>query len=85
MVGDHYRDRWTEPKYYPIIQEPQYATREEIEALREEVLQMRQLLERALEYDRKNNEPECQLEEKIAMLKKVAEIVGVDLTDLIGK
>lgn len=57
-------------------------TRKEFEALRKEVLEMKKLLQRALEYDKKNNEPDCQIEDKVSLLKKVAEAVGVDLSEL---
>lgn len=61
-------------------------TREEYEdlskkfdALKKEVEDMKVLLQRAIDYDKKNNEPNCEVEEKIAMLKQVAKLVGVDL------
>lgn len=82
MIGDHFDDKWRQPYYTPIIQDPQYATKEEIEALRQEVLEMKKLLKAAVKYDTENNEPNCQMEEKIAMLKKVAEIVGVDIEEV---
>lgn len=92
MIGDHYhdkwKDRWTEPYTNGTVQiittykEPEYATREEIEELKKEVLEMKELLKKAIKYDRDNNEPDCQLEEKMATLKKVAGLVGVDLEEV---
>lgn len=82
MIGDHYHDKWAQPYYVPIVQEPQYATREEIEALRQEVKEMMELLKKALKYDKDNGEPDCQMDEKVATLKKVAEIVGVDIEEV---
>jgi hypothetical protein len=46
---------------------------------------MKALLRRAKEYDVANNEPDCEIEEKMALLKRIAELVGVDLSDVIGK
>lgn len=43
---------------------------------------MKELLKKAIEYDKKNNEPHCEVEEKIATLKKIAEMVGVSLEDI---
>jgi hypothetical protein len=40
------------------------------------------LLERALKYDQDNNEPHCETESKVALLRKVAEAFGVDLNDI---
>lgn len=57
-------------------------TREEFEQLKKEVEEMKKILLRAAEYDKKNNEPHCEMEVKVALLKKIAEAVGVDLTDV---
>ena len=57
-------------------------SRVEFEALKREVQEMKALLERAVEYDKRNNEPHCEVEDKVALLKKVAEMVGVDLKDV---
>lgn len=56
--------------------------KKEFADLRKEVEDMKKLLERAAEYDRQNNEPACEVEEKVALLKRVAELVGVDLKDV---
>lgn len=97
MVGDHFNDKWKDPSYplYPQIQKTittdsinlnEYlrgsVTRTEFDALKKEVEEMKKLLERALEYDKKNNEPHCEMEDKVALLKKVAEAVGVNLDEI---
>lgn len=43
----------------------------------EEIEEFRKLLDRAREYDRRNNEPDCELAEKRDKLKKLAEELGV--------
>lgn len=98
MVGDHYRDKWV-PMYpgiekwpdmvpYPSGVQPfnpiPVITREEFDALKRDVEEMKALLKRAKKYDEDNNEPDCELEEKMALLRKVARMVGVDLDDVIG-
>ena len=88
MIGDHFGDKWQNPNgtgisYPQIISDPNSASKQDLEALRKEVLEMKELLKKAIEYDKKNNEPNCQIEDKIAILKKVAEIVGVDLKDIL--
>lgn len=60
----------------------EYVTKEDFDALKKEVLEMKELLKRALDYDKRNNEPNCEMEEKVALLKKVAEFVGVTLEDI---
>lgn len=57
-------------------------TRTEFDELKKEVLEMKELLKRAIKYDEKNNEPHCELDEKVAVLRKVAELVGVSLDDV---
>lgn len=96
MVGDHYRDKWTNPEspFYPFTYPPFIPTqppepfpdtikREEFEALKKEVEEMKKLLERAVEYDKRTNQPHCEMEDKVAILKKVAEAFGVDLKGLL--
>ena len=60
-------------------------SKEEFDALKKEVQDMKKLLERAVEYDKKNNEPNCEMEDKVALLKQVAKMVGVDLSEIFGK
>jgi hypothetical protein len=97
MVGDHYNDKWKDllkplgpnPNPYqginndPFINLPPLATKQDVENLRKEVLEMKEWLKRAIKYDEINNQPHCENEEKIALLKKVAEMVGVDLSDIL--
>lgn len=98
MIGDHYQDKWkTLPYTYPpnknipsqkeeiekLFKSP--VTREEFEALKKEVLEMKELLKRAKEYDEKNNEPHCEIENKMDFLRKVSALVGINLDDVIGK
>lgn len=86
MIMDHYQDKWTPaipfipnslpyspslPYIPPTIAIP-YITKEEIE-------EFRKLLERAREYDKKNNEPDCELQEKKDALKALAEKLGIKI------
>jgi hypothetical protein len=57
-------------------------SREEFDTLKREVEDMKKLLLRAKEYDERNNEPECHMDEKVALLKRVAELVGVNLDEV---
>ena len=62
-----------------------YVTISEFEALKSEVQELKNLLLAGKSYDEKTNQPNCEMEDKIAFLKKVAEFVGVDLEDVFGK
>jgi len=85
MIGDQFRGRW-EP-HYPDWQAWTVTgqtialpvTREEFDALKREVEILRDLLKAAKEYDAKNNEPACETDEKMNMLRAIAKAVGVDL------
>jgi hypothetical protein len=41
------------------------------------------LIEAAKDYDRKHNEPDCETEDKMELLRRVAKAVGIDLDDVI--
>lgn len=79
MVLDHYtttwpRKHWPQPTVYPPITPPQtYPTQEEIRDFRE-------LLDRAREYDKRNNEPDCEMDDKKKLLKEMADKLGVDIS-----
>jgi hypothetical protein len=64
---------------------PSPPTRAEFDQLKREVEMLKDLLQRAKAYDEANNEPSCETEEKVALLKAVAKMVGVDLEDVLGK
>ena len=85
MIGDHFNDKWKQPPYQQIFTNIPDVNRAEFEALKKEVEEMKALLKRAKEYDEKNNEPNCEIEEKMAMLRKFADAVGIDLDDVIKK
>lgn len=96
MIGDHFGRKWDD--YFP---KPQLLTpwpvptsnpwpslpptREEFDKLKGEVEEMKALLIKAKEYDEKHNEPHCEVEEKMEKLRKIAELVGISLDDVIGK
>lgn len=70
---------------------PQNVTKEDIEAINKQLEEMRRdmeelkkLLKAAIEYNKKVGEPHCENDEKIALIKQVADALGVDLTDVFG-
>ena len=86
MIADHYIDKYQERRLLPepiTLQWQQWVapqvTRAEFEELQREVKEMRTLLEKAKVYDLKHNQPGCEVEKKMAVLRKLAEMVGVDL------
>ena len=90
MVADHYRD-----KFYPmpLVQTTDNllrtafvapVSRAEFDALKRDVEEMKALLRRAKKYDEDNGEPDCEMDEKVALIRRVADAVGVDLTEVFG-
>jgi len=89
MIGDHYAHRL--PQTYPQISQWPLGgvvgagpSRAEFEALKAEMQNIKELLLKAKKYDEDNGEPDCHMDEKVAILKRFAEIVGVDLSAVFG-
>ncbi len=98
MIGDHYNQ--TLPHQYPWTQGAGQTpggmgsgstitftsspTHAEFEALKKEVENMKALLIKAKIYDEVNNQKDCEMEEKVKLLKDIAKLVGVDLTEVFG-
>lgn len=77
-----YPDGWPWADEGTRIENP--ISRQEFDALRKEVEEMKELLKRAVKYDEDNDEPHCEVEDKMDLLRRVAAAVGVDLDDVIG-
>lgn len=90
MIGDEFSKRWDPYKInQPLNQQPDWnkllkppPSKEEFDALKKEVELMRDLLKAAKIYDEKNNEPHCEMDEKVALLKAMAKMMGVDLSEI---
>src|SRR5690348_2768046 len=94
-MGDHFQKKWTDPQnpLFPYTQPGTGVTQfpispvsaEEFNALKKEVEEMKAILIRAKLYDIKNNEPNCEMEDKVELLKRVAKLFGVDLSEVFGE
>lgn len=95
MIMDHYGDKWSHPPYvFPNWSQPFVPQTPDPEAIKkalktflaipkqitaEEIREFRELLERAREYDKRNNEPDCELASKKARVKALADDLGVQI------
>jgi hypothetical protein len=96
-IGDDYTKKWPNnplnpwgpsdpllPPYEPLgpfsLGCP--VNRVEFEMLKNEVQELKKLLEAAKKFDEATGQKDCEMEEKVAFLKKLAEFVGVDLTEV---
>jgi uncharacterized protein YlxW (UPF0749 family) len=83
MIGDHFTNKWTQPTYTQTISNINFVSQEEFNSLKKEVEEMKELLIKAKIYDEKNNEPNCEMEEKISKLREIAKLVGIDLDEVL--
>ena len=86
MIGDQWQRDFT-PRFppqipYDRIDLEEYKlpeiSRAEFEELKEEMRELKKLLLAAKEYDEKTGQPDCETDDKMALIKAVAEAVGVD-------
>lgn len=77
-VGDNFKEQL--PKSYPdwqnLLGSP---NRSEFDALKREVQELKKVLEAAKKFDEVTGQKDCEMDDKVALIKKVAEMVGVDL------
>lgn len=98
MIGDKYTQGWPENPLNPwkidpypqpfipggISQQviPQAVSRAEFDALKKEVIELKKLLVAAKQFDEATGQKDCEMEDKVALLKKIAQYVGVDLSEV---
>lgn len=90
-VGDYYRDRspWIQPWINP--QSPVYTpfkdtvSREEFDRLKKELEELKKVIKAAKVFDEATGQPDCELDDKVAVIKKAAELLGVDLEDIFDR
>lgn len=93
-IGDGWRDSFPKkyPDIVPYIQKPQVSITEflvfkeqhkkEIEELRNEIKELKKLLKAAKEFDAKTGQSNCEMDDKVEFIRKIAELVGVDMNDV---
>lgn len=57
-------------------------SRAEFDKLKKEVEELKKLLEAAIKYDEATEQAHCETEDKVALLKNVAEALGIDLSEV---
>ncbi len=72
MISDHYFDKWSPRQSGTVTTFPDLPTQKEIDEFRE-------LLRKAREYDKANNQPDCELQSKKDRLLKLAEELGIKI------
>lgn len=57
-------------------------TREEFDALKKELAELKELLKAAKKYDEATGQKDCEEAEKVAMFRRLAEIAGISMDDV---
>jgi hypothetical protein len=87
MVGDHYKDKWEYrfPQITPGNIEKLFQTisRQEFEQLKADVEELKKLWARAKEYDERTGQPNCEIEDKVALIKAMAKALNIDLKGVV--
>jgi len=95
MIMDGWRDTlpdrhpyiqpYTGPTTWPpvVINTPAGPTQQEFDALKREVEELKKLLKAAKEFDEATGQRDCEQEEKLALLKRIAKMVGVDISNVL--
>ena len=82
MIFDHFHDKWA-PRIIPVPTWPPTYIPIPVPSAPlvspDEIAEFRKLLDRAREYDRKTNQPDCELDKKRKKLKRLAKDLGVEI------
>lgn len=83
MVSDGWKEQFPErwPKFNTngLVYPTQSISREEFDTLKKEVKELKKLLKAAKKFDKITDQPNCEMDDKINFIKKIAEFVGVNL------
>lgn len=86
MITDHYQHKWEPWRtpdpldwYPPLPTPPTLPTPEQIKQFEADAAEMKKLLERAKEYDRRTNQADCESEAKKKALREIAAAMGVEI------
>lgn len=87
MVADHYDKKWGQ-NFPSINNESANSLRinmlqGQLEQLRKEFEEFKELWKKAAEYDKQHNQPHCEQEEKLKILRKVAEVLDINIDDVL--
>lgn len=89
-VGDTWQQGF--PERWPNVIRPNSTTyieipvsRQEFEALKAELEALKKVLKEAKLFDEATGQPDCEVDEKVGLIKALAEALDVDLEDIFGE
>lgn len=86
-VGDGWAEKFPDkyPQFHPPHIYPAGVSQSDFDALRKEVKELKELLKAAKKFDAATGQPDCEMDEKVKLIKAIAKLVGVDLGEVFGK
>lgn len=79
--AEQFPNKW--PQFHPPYVQPPEVSKQDFDALRKEVQELKKLLTAAKKFDTVTGQPDCEMEEKVKLIKAVAKLVGVNLDGVI--
>ena len=88
-----FKDRWpdwvpsspTVPDWaFPLPIKPAEVSKEDFDKLVKEVKQLKKLLIAAKKFDEQSGQPDCEMDEKVEFIKRLGELLGVDMSKVFG-
>lgn len=84
---DSFDKKWPSFPVNPSVID--YATieklKQDMQDIKKELIELKKLLMAAKAFDAATGQPDCEAERKVAFLKKISEIVGLDISDVLKK
>ena len=88
-VGDYWSANLPQQPYYPVIQ-PIFTngtpeiSRAEFDALKKDIEALKELLAAAKKFDAATGQPDCETDEKVELIRKLAKLVGVSFDGILA-
>ncbi len=85
QFGQQFPQKWPQ---FPVEAEtikftwPAGVSQADFDALKAEVQELKKLLQAAKDFDEKTGQPHCHMDQKVALIKAIAKMVGVDMGDV---
>lgn len=80
----HAHDHWIHAVGGVVPQRKPEISKKDFDALKAEVEELRELLLAAKRFDEATGQPDCEMDEKVELIRQIADLVGVDVDEVFG-